>query len=105
MENENSHLIDDFKFYALDNEGNKVVCEALFMFDSPIYGKSYIVYTDNSLNDDGETEVYASSYDPNSVEVLPGNEFASLDLTPIETEEEWQIIENILEELQEEQDE
>ena len=37
--------------------------------------------------------VYASIYDPDSDETA---------LTPIETDEEWQIIESILQELQEE---
>lgn len=100
MKADDSQLIDDFKFYALDDEGNKVEYETLFMFDSPIYGKSYIVYTDNSVDDDGDTNVYASSYDPDRLETLPENELASLDLTPIETDEEWQIIENILEQFQ-----
>lgn len=100
MENNDSQLMEDFKFYALDDEGNEFECEALFMFDSPAYNKSYIVYTDNSLDEDGNTKVYASSYNPDSLKAMPGNELVSLDLTPIETEEEWQIIEDILNQFQ-----
>ena len=100
MKNDDSQLINDFKFYALDDEGNKVECEALFMFDSPVYGKSYIAYTDNTLDDDGDLNVYASSYDPESIETLPGNEHVSLVLTPIETDEEWQIVEELLKKMQ-----
>lgn len=54
-------------------------------------GKSYIVYTDNSVDEDGNTQVFEPIYNPDSDEQR---------LMPIETEKEWKIIEIILEELQ-----
>ena len=51
------------------------------------------MYTDNSVDAEGNTRVYASIYDPESDEQK---------LMPIESEKEWKIIEIILEELQSE---
>ena len=80
-------------FSMLDENGNEVVYDVLFTFESEETNKNYIVYTDNSRDDQGNIEVYASIYypdDPNSR------------LEAIETEKEWKVIETILETLQEE---
>lgn len=78
-------------FKVLNDQGQEVECEALFTFESDETKKNYIVYTDNSLDEEGNTKVYASIYNPNEDETK---------LLPIETEKEWKIIETILEELQ-----
>lgn len=80
-------------FTVLDDEGNEVVCEVLFTFDSEETKKSYIVYTDNTTDDEGNTKVYASIFNSNDEKT---------ELTPIETDREWKIIETILETIQEE---
>ena len=80
-------------FKVTDDEGKEVECEVLFTFESDETKKNYIVYTDNSLDEEGNTKVYASVYNPNEEETK---------LLPIETEKEWKIIETILEELQNE---
>ena len=80
-------------YTVLDDEGNEVVCEVLFTFDSEETKKSYIVYTDNTTDDEGNTKVYASIFNPNDEKT---------ELTPIETDREWKIIETILEAIQEE---
>ena len=80
-------------FKVLNDQGQEVECEALFTFESDETKKNYIVYTDNSLDEEGNTKVYASIYNPNEDETK---------LLPIETEKEWKIIETILEELQNE---
>ena len=74
----------------------EIECEILFTFDSEETKKSYIVYTDNSTDEDGSIRVYASVFDPT------GN---NPDLLPIETEKEWLVIENILASVQEKIDE
>ncbi len=91
---------DELKFRTVDEDGRQIECDTLFMFDSPETKKSYIVYTDNSIDEEGNTRVYASIYDPATLKVSDNEEFASLNLTPIETEKEWKIIETILEEMQ-----
>ena len=92
--------MDELKFRAVDEEGRQIECDTLFLFDSPETKKSYIVYTDNSIDEEGNTRVYASIYDPKELKVSEDEEFASISLTPIETEKEWKIIETILEEMQ-----
>lgn len=80
-------------FKVLDDEGKEIECEVLFTFESDETKKNYIVYTDNTLDEEGNTKVYASIYNPNEEETK---------LLPIESEKEWKIIETILEELQNE---
>ncbi len=80
-------------FTVLGEDGKEIVCHVLFTFESDETGKNYIVYTDNSKDDKGNIQVFASIYDPNDQETK---------LEPIETEKEWKIIETILNTLQEE---
>ncbi len=79
-------------FTIINDQGEEVECEILFTFDSDETKKSYIVYTDNTLDEQGSTKVYASVYDPTGQDPT---------LLPIETEKEWLVIENILSSVQE----
>ncbi len=90
----------NIKFKAIDDEGRQLDCEALFLFESPETKKNYIVYTDHSIDDEGNTKVYASIYEPSDLKTDEDNEFAALPLKPIETDKEWKIIETILNEMQ-----
>ncbi len=81
----------DDTFTVLNEGGKEVKCDVLFTFDSEETGKSYIVYTDNSVDDNGNVQVFASIYDPSN---------ESNQLMPIETEQEWRIIKIIIEEIQ-----
>lgn len=80
-------------FKVTNDEGKEVECEVLFTFESDETKKNYIVYTDNTLDEEGNTKVYASIYNPEEEDTK---------LLPIETDKEWKIIETILEELQNE---
>ncbi len=80
------------KFIVINDEGLEIECEILFTFDSNDTGKSYIVYTDYSKDEEGNIQVYSSVYDP----LLENPQ-----LEAIETEAEWQVIETILNTLQE----
>lgn len=88
-------------FNAITPEGMLVECETLFTFESTETGRSYIVYTDNTADEDGNTTVYASIYDPAAVEFNESSGLAALSLIPIETEDEWLIVEQILQEAAE----
>ena len=81
-------------FTVIGEDGKKVLCNVLFTFDSDETKKSYVVYTDNTKDKDGNVQVYASIYDPKSLD--------EMELLPIETEKEWKVIETILDSLQEE---
>jgi uncharacterized protein YrzB (UPF0473 family) len=80
-------------FTMIDENGNEIVYDVLFTFESEETHKNYIVYTDNTKDEAGNVEVYASIYNPND----PHSK-----LEAIETEKEWKVIETILETLQEE---
>ena len=77
MSAENASQINDLRFKAENEDGVVLECEALLMFDSPFFGKSYIVYTDGGTDEDGFTNVYASSYNKDTLTVPEGSEFAS----------------------------
>ena len=80
-------------FTLIDENGNETIYDVLFTFESEETHKNYIVYTDNTRDEAGNVEVYASIYDPEN----PHSR-----LEAIETEKEWKVIETILETLQEE---
>ena len=80
-------------FKVINDKGEEVMCDVLFTFDSEETKKSYIVYTDNSKDELGNVQVFASIYDPNMQDQK---------LEPITTEKEWKVIETILNTLQEE---
>lgn len=82
MENENKNL-----FTMTNDKGEQITCEVVLTIDSDEFGKSYIVYTDHTMDDDGNIKTYASIYDPTG---------ASLDLLPVTTDEEWDMIEAVL---------
>ena len=87
---------DEMTFTVINDDGNEIQCEVLFTFESDETHKNYIVYTDNTLDENGNTKVFASIYEPDVDETK---------LFPIETAQEWAVIENILEKLQNEIDE
>lgn len=82
-------------FTVINDEGKEIVCDVLFTFDSDETKKSYVVYTDNTKDENGNIRVYASIFNPN-------DNGAGTELLPIQTEKEWKVIEKILESLQEE---
>ena len=51
-------------------------------------GKSYVVYTDYAVNEEGNLKVFASSYDPND---------ETFKLGPVTDEKELYTIDNLLE--------
>ncbi len=77
-------------FTITNDDGTQVSCEALFTFESEETHKNYMVYTDHTLDEEGNTKVYAATY-------TPGLETQTL--MPIETDKEWKIIETILDEV------
>lgn len=77
-------------FTIINDEGVEIRCEILFTYEDEKTGKNYIAYTDNTLDEDGNTKVFASVFDPNEDNPV---------LIPIESDEEWELIENILESL------
>lgn len=85
-------VLQDEKLIIKNDKGERIECDKLFTFDSDETGKSYIAYTDNTLDKDGKTRVYASIYDPTGKDPS---------LKPLTSEKEWKVIEIILSAAQE----
>lgn len=82
---------------VIDEDGNEQLYEVLFTFESEEFGKSYVLYFPVGAEEDDneEIEIHASSF----IQKEDGEEG---DLQPIETEEEWDMIEEVLNSLEEE---
>ena len=80
-------------FKVIDKDGKEIEFEVLFTFESDETKKNYMVYTDNTKDENGNVRVYASVFVPDA---------EPLELLPVETEREWNIIETILESIEEE---
>ena len=78
---------EDAKFVVKDENGVEREFFKLFTFDSEETGKSYIAYTDNSTDENGNVIIRANTYDPTGQD---------LSLQPLTSEKEWKVIENIL---------
>lgn len=74
-------MLDSNTLYVKDENGKEVAMEILFTFANEEMGKQYVVFVDP---DDDSGEVFASCYDDE------GN------LLPIESESEWEMVEEVL---------
>lgn len=86
----------DNTFTIINDNGEEVQCEVLFTYTNEETGVDYIAYTDYTIDEEGNTKVYASIFNPEEENPV---------LLPIETDEEWALIEGILESLTENEEE
>lgn len=84
---------------VVDDEGNEQLCEVLFTFDSEEFGKSYVLYYPIGEDDDDseEIEIHASAF-------IPNEDGEDGELMPIETDEEWDLVEEMLNTFMDEED-
>ena len=78
-------------FFTRDENGEQVKNDILFTFDKD--DKSIVVYTDNTVDENGNVQVFASFYNP---------ETGFDERMPIESEDDWEAIKFIMNKLQEE---
>ncbi len=76
---------------AINENGDIIDCDVLFTFKNTATNKCYIVYTENTEDENGDTEVFAAIFDPDD---------KTLQLYPIETDEEWAMLESKLREYE-----
>lgn len=74
-------MLESNSLFITDENGKEVEMEILFTFDDEGRSKKYVVFCDPK---DESGEVFASCYDDE------GN------LLPIETDEEWAMVEEVL---------
>ena len=91
---ENNELKQDNTFTIVNDNGEEIKCEILFTYEDEKTKKNYMAYTDNTLDEEGNTKVYASIFNPEEENPV---------LLPIETDEEWKLIEGILTSLSSEE--
>ena len=71
-------------------DGTCVECDIIAAFDCETTGKSYIIYTDRELDENGNTQLFASIWDDSGE--IP-------QLLEIESEEEWQMVDELLDQM------
>lgn len=81
------------KLVVTDENGKDIECDIILTFDSDEYEKSYVIY---QIVGDESGEYYAASFNPED-----GDEGK---LFQIESDEEWDLIEEVLESFLEEED-
>lgn len=74
-------MLDTNTLFVRDENGKELEMEILFTFEDEATHKNYVVFQDP---EDESGEVFASAYDEE------GN------LLPVETDEEWKMIEEVL---------
>lgn len=77
--------MEEKTFTVIDEEGNEVLYEVVLTFKSDETNKSYVIY---KLPGEEEEEVFAAIYDEDAKD--GGN------LIQIESEEEWDMVEEVL---------
>ncbi|MEN1969311.1 DUF1292 domain-containing protein [Lentibacillus sp. N15] len=81
-----------------DENGEEHLFEVLFTFDVDETNQSYIAVVPVEQKDDDEVEVYAFRYEEKDAD-------DDLQLFPIESDEEWDMVEEMLNTLADEEDE
>ena len=87
-------MIDENHLTVVDENGQEILCEILFTFDSEEYGKDYVVYSPLATefedeDEDGLRDIHVSSY-------APSEDGEGGSLKPIEDEQEWVMIEEVV---------
>lgn len=83
-----NNMTDKNTFIVISDDGKEIECEVLFAFEDN--NRHFIAYTNNDLDAEGNTKVFASIFDPTEDEPT---------LEPIESEDDWKLVEGILNEL------
>ena len=77
------------KIFTILENGVKISYDVILTFKSEKTHKNYVVYTDNSLDEDNKLKIYAAIYNPDTFEFI----------ATVDTTEEWIKINKILEKV------
>jgi len=72
--------------------GKEITCDILFKFQSKETGKHYMAFTDHSKDPEGNPSIFYATYDPDAEDIS---------LAPIQTPQEWMMVRDMMQELQE----
>lgn len=77
------------KITMLDDNGNKIECEVKMVYLCEENGKSYVFYSDDTYDAEGNLNLYAS--------ILVGiDDEGNVQLEEIEDEDEWSLLDGAL---------
>lgn len=82
---------DGDQIAVYNDEALPLECTVISKFKNEDTGKSYLVYTDNSRNEEGKKNMFVVSFNPDAAEEDK--------LSPVESYEEWESISGFLAEL------
>ena len=86
--------MDKGRIFEAKNEfGETVECEVVMSYMCYENGNSYVFYTDNTYDYDGELNLYASRY--------LGEDNGNMILEDIEDESEWLLLDKVLDKAKE----
>ncbi|MGE7112210.1 DUF1292 domain-containing protein [Lysinibacillus sp. NPDC047702] len=90
-------LLDEFEeepqlITVTDEDGTDQVCEVIHKFSSEQFGKSYVLYVPATDEPIEERDIFAAQY-------LSDKDGSIEELLPIESDEEWAFVEDVLNEL------
>ena len=89
--------LKDNQLVFVDENGNEILCDILFTYDSEEFNKSYVFFTPVGIADEeGKCEVGVASYVP--------TEDGVGELHQVETDEEWDMLAEVFEAYAEEHD-
>ena len=74
-------MLETNTLFVKDEDGNEIEMQILFTFDDEEHDRKYVVFADPNQDDD---EVFASRYDEEG------------SLLPVESDEEWAMIEEVI---------
>lgn len=82
---------DERQITLVDEQGNEELYEILFTFDSEDFGKSYVLLYPAGAAEDEDVDIQAFSFKSSEK-----GDPAEGDLFPIESDEEWDMVEEVL---------
>ena len=83
-------MLDSNSLYVVDEDGSEKRMTILFTFENEQYGRQYVVFEDPQ---DDSCQVFASAFDDEG------------SLLPLESEEEWAMVEEVIGAFAEDEDE
>ncbi|WML30614.1 DUF1292 domain-containing protein [Neobacillus sp. OS1-32] len=98
-EHKSNHEEEDRYITLINDNGDEELFEILLTFDSEDFEKSYVLFYPVGASEDGEEgEVHAYAY-------IPTEDGGFGELMPIETDEEWDMVEEVFNTFLEDEDE
>lgn len=89
-------MVKDNHLTIIDENGEEVLCEILFTHESKEFNKNYVLFYPVGSEEEEEIEVLAAAYVPEGDGIG--------ELHAIETDEEWEMIEQLLAQFEEDQE-